>query len=350
MNPMVATLTQDLILTQDISALTIYLDRRRKANGMCPIVGCANPRPKTLAALLHRYPFLYKRQYAKNQNAKNQNAKNQNPEAIKQVEQVEELRQRMQKRFEIRLSLYVIEQMRRSKFGPIETEPTPTSTADRTDNRTDSPHNPTLISYVGIIAGLQRFTSKVWATESHKDLAQRFLRQTRHNTFGTFKYNLYIYLMASIPKRYSSSHFPDQLWHCLENLMPERRDQPIDRFLLTATCRKLFQFLTVESAKNLDHYILIDLVSNIDPLHVVELLLRILLLCPHSHVHLDKRMRILFEHYADRDQTDVRWLIQLLEYLNLAHSTNFGSVILPVKDCHRMSDLFSVHPSNETKD
>jgi hypothetical protein len=306
-------------LTPDVSALTSYLARRRKTTGMCPVLGCANPHPPALAALLHRYPFLYKRKYTTNQDS----------------EAVEQLRQRMQKRFEIRLSLYVIEQMRRSKFSPIDTALTPTDS-------TGSTSNPTLISYIGIIVGLHHFTSKVWGTETHADLAQRFLRQTQNNTFGTFKYNLYTYLMASIPRSYGESHFPDQLWHCLENLMPERQDQPIDRFLVTATCRKLFQFLTVESAQNLDHYTLIDLVSNVDPLCVAELLLRILLLCPHSHVHLDKRMRILFEHYADRDQIDVRWLIQLLEYLNLAYSTNFGTVILPVRNCNKISDFFSV--------
>ncbi len=298
-------------LTEDVAVLTTYLARRHKANGSCPVSGCTSPDPTTLAALLHRYPFLYRRLHKTNQDSV----------------AVEQLQQRMQKKFEVQLSRYVIDQMRRSRFSPIDTTITPIEPGVSTDRIS----NPTLISYVGVMMGTQRFTGKVWGAETHNDLAQRFLRQTKNNTFIAFKRSLHTYLIASIPRSYRDSHFPSQLWKCLEGLMPERHDQPIDRFLLSATCRRLFQLLTVESSKNLDHHILIDLVSNIDPLCVAELLLRILLLCPHSRVHLNKRMRILFEHYANQDQADLRWLIQLFEYLNLAYSTNFGTVTLPVR-------------------
>jgi hypothetical protein len=111
--------------------------------------------------------------------------------------------------------------------------------------------------------------------------------------------------------------------------MPENHNQPFNSFLLTATCRDLFKFLTVDNAKNLNHDILLDTVNQLSPFFVAELLLRILLLCPQSRVHLDKRLAIVFIHYANAEQHETNWLIQLLEYLNIAYCTNLGSVVIP---------------------
>jgi hypothetical protein len=290
-------------LAQDVSALTAYLVRRNNTLQHCPVLDQIAPPNNTLATLLHRYPSLYR---------------DINP-GRQPVTEMEHLQQSAQTQFEIRLSRYMIEQMRRSQLP---------SRSNLSLAIADLP-NPTLLSDFGLRMALQRFTGHVWGTESHKDLARRFLAQTQKNTFGAFKQNLYTYLIAAIPAAYRMQKFNQGLLKRLEGFMPENNDQPLNPFLLTATCRNLFKFFTVENAKNLNHHTLIDLVSNLNPFFVAELFLRLLLLCPQSRVHLDKRMALLFKHYSTRPQHEVSWLIQLLEYLNLAYSTNFGTVSLP---------------------
>jgi hypothetical protein len=279
-------------LAQNISALTAYLDRRNNQPA-CPLLQSMAP-SNTLAALLHRYPLLFRGMITP-------------PSAT-----VEQLQQRVQAKVEIRLSRYVIGQMRRSQLTSA-----------------TAPANPTLLSDFGLKTALQRFTGNVWEIGSHKDLARQFLRQTAKSSFGDFKQSLYDYLIAAIPASYRMQKFNQKLLQRLTNFMPEHHDQPLNTFLLTATCRNLFKFLTVENSQHLSHHTLIDLVSNLNPFFVAELCLRILLLCPHSRVHLDKRMALLFKHYATRPQLEVNWLIQVLEYLNLAYATNFGALTLP---------------------
>jgi hypothetical protein len=294
------------VIEQETSALAAYLARRNTPR-QCPALSGMSPNLPTLAALLPRYPFLYRHTTSTNH---------------MQKADVEPLQQKMQAKFEVQLSRFMIEQMRRSQ-APYQAVAPGQATRTQTTQK-----NPTRLSYFGIQKALQRFTAPVWGTESHADVARRFLAQTQKNTFFEFKQNLCAYLLASLPT--AMHKFSHQLQQRLDGYLPENDDQPMNPFLLTATCRNLFQFLTVENAKKMDHYVLIDLVGHLNPFCMAELFLRILLLCPHSRVHLDKRMALLFKQYAHQPQAEVTWLIQLLEYLNLVCSTHFGKVTVPL--------------------
>jgi hypothetical protein len=52
------------------------------------------------------------------------------------------------------------------------------------------------------------------------------------------------------------------------------------------------------------------------------------LLCRKVKPYLEKRFSILFNHYESYSRDGVEWLIQALENLNVALSTNFGMVDL----------------------
>jgi hypothetical protein len=283
---------------QDISALTAYLVRRNQPRP-CRLVA---PGSDTLAMLLHRYPFLYNQIKASQQD----------------YVASEQFQQRMQAKFEIRLSRYMIEKTRRS------------ASDERSDLLTALPIiNPTLLSDFGVKTSLERFTGAVWGTETHRDLAHRFLAETQADSFGAFKQHLYSYLIASLPVTDRTQRFKEQLRIRLESFMEEQNDQTLNSFLVQVTCRNLIKFLTVEGEQNLQHHTLIDLVSNLNPFLVAELLLRIMLLCPQSRTHLDRRLALLFNHYGSFAQSELRWFIQLLEYVNLGYCTNFGTVVLP---------------------
>ncbi len=214
--------------------------------------------------------------------------------------------------FEMDLSHYIAEQIQYVQFQ-LEAD---TITASSTTP------NPTLLSELGVKTALERFAATHLGQGNHEDVAHRFLTQTANNVFGIFKLNLYTYLIAVLPVVPSLDEFKLQLWNRIEHQMPDHNEQIMTPFLLAATCRNLFQFLTVESAQNLNHQVLSDLIKTLNPLLVAELMLRILLLCPPRRVHLEKRLRLLFHHYAHYHQSEVSWLVQLLEYLNLAYCTH----------------------------
>jgi hypothetical protein len=278
--------------TTESTALQSYLTRRNRAK-VCPALEQMD-RGNTLQNLLHRYPFLFKTLC--------QARGKTTPEAIDQLQTT------TQQRFERQLSRHVIAQMQATSAKPL---------------------NPTRVSQFGLQIALDRFTGNVWGRETHRDLADRFLVQARQETFAAFKRNLHSYLMASIPNNASSQSFSHQLHQSLDKFLQDQNAQQLNTFLLTATCRHLFKFLLVEGSHNLEHRRLLNLVHNLNPFTVAELCLRILLLCPRSQCHLDKRLALLFQHYAQQPQTEINWFIQLLEYMNLAYATQFGQVRLP---------------------
>jgi hypothetical protein len=289
--------------TTESTALQSYLTRRNRAK-VCPALEQMD-RGNTLQNLLHRYPLLFKTLCQ----ARGKTT----------AEAIEQLQATTQQRFERQLSRHVIAQMQ--------------------SQRTQVP-NPTRVSQFGLQIALDRFTGNVWGRETHKDLADRFLRQAHQETFASFKRNLHSYLMASIPNNASSQSFSHQLHHSLEKFLCDQNDQQLNTFLLTATCRHLFKFLIVEGSHNLEHKRLLNLVHSLNPFTVAELCLRILLLCPRSQCHLDKRLALLFQHYAQQPQTEINWFIQLLEYMNLAYATQFGQVRLPHwQSQHRVGQL-----------
>jgi hypothetical protein len=278
---------------QASTALQSYLTRRNRTK-VCPALEQMDRSVSRLQNLLHRYPFLFKTLCL----ARGKTT----------VEAIEQLQATTQQRFERQLSRHVIAQMQATK----QTVP-----------------NPTSISQFGLQIALDRFTGHVWGRETHRNLADRFLRQARQESFATFKRNLYSYLMASIPNNASSQGFSHQLHQSLEQFLADQNNQQLNTFLLTATCRHLFKFLIVEGGHNLDHSRLLHLAHSSNPFTIAELCLRILLLCPKSQCHLDKRLALLFQHYSAQAPAEVNWLIQLLEYMNLAYATQFGQVKLP---------------------
>jgi hypothetical protein len=289
--------------TTESTALQSYLTRRNRAK-VCPALEQMD-RGNTLQNLLHRYPLLFKTLCQ----ARGKTT----------AEAIEQLQATTQQRFERQLSRHVIAQMQAHK---------------------QQVPNPTRVSQFGLQIALDRFTGNVWGRETHKDLADRFLRQAHQETFASFKRNLHSYLMASIPNNASSQSFSHQLHHSLEKFLCDQNDQQLNTFLLTATCRHLFKFLIVEGSHNLEHKRLLNLVHSLNPFTVAELCLRILLLCPRSQCHLDKRLALLFQHYAQQPQTEINWFIQLLEYMNLAYATQFGQVRLPHwQSQHRVGQL-----------
>jgi len=74
--------------------------------------------------------------------------------------------------------------------------------------------------------------------------------------------------------------------------------------------------------------VFVDLLSNIGPAMATGLLLKIVLICRKVKPNLEKRFSILFSHYESSKRENVQWLVQAMEHLNLALSTNFSTLDL----------------------
>jgi hypothetical protein len=160
-------------------------------------------------------------------------------------------------------------------------------------------------------------------------LAHSFLTHTSQTrTYGTFKRELYEYLISSIDPAYGKRQFNDRLYKQLQNTLPQSDSQKFSDFLLVRTCSQLLNFLVVESPQRPNHFVLIDLISNVGPALTTGLLLKIVLLCRKVKPYLERRFSILFNHYESSTRDAVHWLVKGLENVNVALSTNFGAVDL----------------------
>lgn len=253
-----------------------------------------------LGGLIHRYPCLYEHTLLTEDCF------------FEERQRVRRLRRQAQHQFEIGLSHYITHRQRESSAPPSK-----------------DIKNPTLLNDRQLDQAIQCFSGRIDGSNTQRDLAQQFLTYAQDTrSYRTFKRELYDYLTATVDSRYGNRQFNRLLSTHLENTLPENDAQRMSDVLLVTTCRKLLNFLVVDSAQNPSHFVLSDLTANLGITFTIGLLLKIVLLCSRVKCHLEKRFSILFSHYESCTWEAVDWLVEALENLNIALSTNFGSVSL----------------------
>ncbi len=262
-----------------------------------------DPETQPIGTLLRRYPYLYEHCLVVEGSTRDQRQK------------IQVIRKQNQRQLEFDLSRYVTAQFQRSRSEAIK--------------------NPTLLSDRQLELALIEFTGKVESSNTYRDTAQKFLTYSKQSrSYLEFKENVYDYLAAAIEVRSGSSRFTHQfnerLYTQLQNIMPESDAQQLHDFdfLLLRTCTKLLNFLVVESPHQLHHYVFVDLTQNIGVTYTIGLLLKIVLLCRKVRPYLEKLFSILFNHYEAHTRGGVLWLVDSMENLNVALSTNFGDMNL----------------------
>ncbi|WP_299410492.1 hypothetical protein [Acaryochloris sp. IP29b_bin.148] len=276
-----------------------------------------NPRSATsaqqpLVTLLQRYPYLYKHCLV------SQGDTQEHQQVVHQA-QIQ-----TQKRFELELSLYMTDILKRSarqSTSIIQTVGQPST------GRIIQPvYNPTLLSDSDLRSSLKHFVGKVDARNTHQDLAQHFLRRqgAAQSSYKHFKKDLYEYLVASVDTKFGQCRFNNQLHQCLQEMFPESNDRNMNDFLMVRTCQQVFNFLVIESRRQPKHWIFMDLINNIGSTSTISLLLKVVLLCKKVKPYLEKRFALLFSHYETHKQSTVQWLVHCFEKLNLAWCSQFG--------------------------
>ena len=269
-----------------------------------------SPGNEPLGSLISRYPYLYEHCLL------SEGSTYEHQQTIRQ------LQLRVQRQYEVDLSHYVTYQVRRSQLAK--------DGSLQSGSRILQPvKNPTLLSDAELCLALKQFAGRSQGSATYRDVAQRFLTHTSHtNNFHTFKSDLYQYITASVDSEYGRRQFNHQLHNLLKNTLPESDSQRLNDFLMVRTCSQLLNFLVVESPQKPQHYVLVDLISNIGPILTTGLLLKIVLICRKVKPYLEKRFSILFNHYETCTRDVVQWLVQAMENLNVALSTNFSTIDL----------------------
>jgi hypothetical protein len=263
---------------------------------------------KPLATLMRRYPYLYEQCLLSEDST------------LEHQCTVKKIKAEVEKKFEMDLSRYVTYRVRCNQLAETEL----------TKNRIIQPvTNPTLLSDKKLNATLKQFIGKVEGNYTYQEFAQLFLRySSQASCFGTFKNDLYEYLISGIDGDYGKRQFHQRLYNQLQNTLSSADGQKLDEFLLVRTCGQLLNFLVVESSVLPQHFTFIDLISNQGTLVTTGLLLKIVLICHKIKPYLAKRFSILFNHYESASTNGVMWLVETLEQLNVAHSIHFGNIDL----------------------
>ncbi|KPQ39058.1 MAG: hypothetical protein ACLFM4_12595 [Phormidium sp.] len=271
------------------------------------------PEQRPLGTLIGRYPYLYAHSLLGEGSS------------YEHQQTVQKLQAQRQKQYEVHLSKYVAYKVKRAQLARQNPK------LLKNPRIIQPVRNPTLLGDRELYVAVKQFSGRAEGAYTYKDLAQTFRTHTSQTrTYREFKEDLFEYLITTIDEDYGRRLFYDKLHQHLMNTLPQCDDQKPTDFLVVRTCSQLLNFLVVESPQNPNHYVLIDLLSNIGPTFVMALLLKILLICRKVRPYLEKRFSILFDHYDQSTREAVRWLIESLENLQVALSTNFGSADLSI--------------------
>ncbi len=260
-----------------------------------------------LGGLICRYPYLYEHCLLNEAST------------TEQKQTIQEIQGARQKQFELNLSQYVTYQVRRSHHVSQPSSPSPIL---------HPVNNPTFLTELELGQALKHYVGKVDGNRTHKDLALNLLTHTQSASFRSFKDDLYQYITAAVDPSYGKRKFNNQLHHHLKNILPEGDTQELSDFLLIRTCNHLLNFLVADKPQAPNHFVFIDLLTNLGPIVTIGILLKIVLLCRKVKPCLERRLSILFSHYEMQTCTAVEWLVQALESLNVALTTNFGAINL----------------------
>ena len=290
-------LTQDFIQSEQYQALkrlalTIRSERNRAKEPQ------VKPSHVPLETIIHRYPYVYE------YNLLTQDS------TIEQRHTVQAMRNEAQKQYDLDLSRYMAYH-HSSSYRNVAVFPA---------------QNPTLLSDERLNQALSQYVGKVDGSNTQRDLANCFLTYSKWTrSYHEFKSDLYDYLTLSMGPWFSGQRFGSKLSDRLQTTLVQYDNKPPTTALFQETCKSLLNFLVVESPQNPNHTNFIDLLGNLGATLTVSVLLKIILLCEQAKPWLERRFAILFTHYGDRPQTDVKWLIESMETLNVAMSTNFSN-------------------------
>ncbi|MGA9381491.1 MAG: hypothetical protein WBV73_22255 [Phormidium sp.] len=151
----------------------------------------------------------------------------------------------------------------------------------------------------------------------YNQLARIFLSQTQDLNYEEFKISLHKYLTFGFIETPVNTIISNNLTAKLKFLHPEYEGQKINRLFLLKTCQFLIENLTIKYQKSPSELFIL-LLSQKKTITLVILLLKIVLICPHSRIHLDTCIADLIRHYKKLPEQECEWVINFVEIFNIA--------------------------------
>ncbi|MFB2938735.1 hypothetical protein ACE1B6_26080 [Aerosakkonemataceae cyanobacterium BLCC-F154] len=151
----------------------------------------------------------------------------------------------------------------------------------------------------------------------YNELARIFLRQTHNLNYEDFKLSLHKYLTLGFAETPVNTSINNKLTEKLKAIYPEFIGQKINRLSLLKTSQFLIENLTI-TYQEYPSELFILLLSHKKTITLVILLLKIVLICPHSRTHLDTCIADLIHHYKKLPEQECEWVINFVEIFNIA--------------------------------
>lgn len=170
---------------------------------------------------------------------------------------------------------------------------------------------------------------------SYQNLAQVFLRQTEQQRYRDFKRSLQKYLVFSWSHKELAQTLKLRLSQRLESLYPDKHGSSVDEALRLRTCNRVIDALTTENGVE-PSPIFIWMLSYGNPLALVVILLKLVLVSPHSRVHLETAIAKLVRYYEHLSEEECEWVVHFFELFKItfaihAENVEYSLVKIPSK-------------------
>ncbi|MEM8545015.1 MAG: hypothetical protein AAGF66_13620 [Cyanobacteria bacterium P01_H01_bin.119] len=165
--------------------------------------------------------------------------------------------------------------------------------------------------------------------DSYHQQAQSFLADHRQfKTMGDFQDEFSRYLIKTASEcnpRYRNNHFSRSLRQQLA--MAADREMSLNQTMIVHACRRALEFLVVRTLQIPNTVILQNLLKDVGHAVTVGLLLKVVMFCGKVRPWFEERFGILFHVYEQTRKTEIPWLVQTLEHLNIALALNHNLIV-----------------------
>ena len=187
--------------------------------------------------------------------------------------------------------------------------------------------NPSLLSEKAFNKALQQYQGKLEHQQTLLERSQRFIVDNqRRNSYQVFKQDLYHFLVDNLKVRQPGYGFKGKLKRKLNNIFAQSDAKPLNNTLILQTCRQLFSFLIVDAQGAHNPQYFAELVANLGTAQVMQILIKITLICPEAKIDLTKKLAAIAIYYQHHNLQDTAWVLKILEHCLIAFAIYFGDV------------------------
>jgi hypothetical protein len=152
---------------------------------------------------------------------------------------------------------------------------------------------------------------------SYSTLANLFIGQSRYITCKQFKEGLIKYLFYYNEEQKYIDIIQEKLIKILDLIHPENDAEIFNSSVLLRICNHLIKCLTVENSGEPTALFRL-FATQLNPLTLAMIMLKIILISPHSRIHLEACFARLIQYYQDNSAEECQWLINFLEVCQIA--------------------------------